>query len=194
MSSLRSRALIGVALCALAASALVLRGQPGASRGAGASTRLLAPFAPLLARVQWVRLEQAMRSGRTELVLARAESLLETEARSADAHVFVSMYFAFTLASPERELDPQLRARWLRVGLEITRRGEATVDEPALLAQWQGELLARAAQNDPQLVWEGGERALWSAALEHFERAAKLGAPRAAERAELAREALEPLR
>lgn len=194
MSRSRDRALLAVALCALAASALLLRAPHGAAGGAGAATRLLAPLAPILARVRWVRLEQAMRAGRTELVLTRAEALLDLEARSADAHVFVSMYFAFTLASPERELDPAQRARWLRVGLEYARRGEATVADPALLVQWQGELLARAAQNDPQLEWEGGERALWSAALAHFERAAALGAPRAAERADEAREALSQAR
>lgn len=194
MNSLRTRAVLAVALCALAASALFLRAPHGSGGGSSPTTRLLAPFTPLLARVQWVRLERAMRGGRTELVLARADALLALEPRSADAHVFVSMYFAFTLASPERELDPALRARWLRVGLEFARRGEATADEGALLAQWQGELLARAAENDPGIAWEGGGRALWREALAHFERAETLGAPRAAERAAMAREALSVAR
>lgn len=189
MRRTRRSTLAWIAICALAGAAVVLLPRPWTAGAPSASTRLLAPLAGVLANLQWVRVERAMHAGRPELVLARSQRLLELDARSGDAHVFVSMYFAFSVASPERELDPERRARWLRIALELVRSGEESAGAPAELALWQGELLARAAQIDPHIAWPGGLPALWGAAAEHFERAQTLGSSLAPERAAAAREA-----
>jgi hypothetical protein len=181
--SLRPARWIWIAATALAALALVLQRRASPAHAPNASTRLIAPLLPLAASVQWVRVERAMHAGRPELALSRAQTLFELEPHSGDARVFVSMYLAFQLGSPERELDPARRAGWLRAALEVVQRGEASAEDPAELALWQGELLARAAQSDPELEWPDGVRGLWRDALGNYERAARMGSELAAERA-----------
>lgn len=191
----RSRAVF-FALSALAALALVLN-TPSSSRegapNASAALRLAAPLVPLAANVQWVRVDAAMREGRPDKVLARADALLALDAHSGDAQSFLSSYFGLQLASPEREPDAARRVAWLRVALDYAAHGEQNAQRPWEFALWQGELLARAALVDPATAWPGGVRALWSEAAEHFERGAA-GHPIGHARAAECRAALEALR
>jgi hypothetical protein len=188
MSRARESRWIWIAASAAATLALVFQRGARTTDTPQASTRLIAPLLPLAASVQWVRVERAMRAGRPELALARSQTLFELEPRSGDARVFVSMYLAFQVGSPERELDPERRAEWLRAALEVVRGGEARGEDPAELALWQGELLARAAQQDPQLPWPDGVRGLWRDAARNYERAAQMGSGLAVERLAEARQ------
>jgi hypothetical protein len=191
----RSRAVF-LALSALAALALLLN-TPSSTRGtapeASPALRLAAPLVPLAANVQWVRVDAAMREGRPDKVLARADALLALDAHSGDAQSFLSSYFGLQLASPEREPDAARRVAWLRVALDYAAHGERHAERPWEFALWQGELLARAALVDPATAWPGGVRALWSEAAAHFERGAA-GHPIGHARAAECRAALETLR
>ena len=77
--------------------------------------------------------------------------------------------------------------RWVRAALAVAARGEARAEDPAELAFWQGLLLARTGEVDPQIGWEGGAGALWTEAAKHFERAERLGHPDGAAAAAQAR-------
>lgn len=186
MNRLQRRRATWLAIVALAAAPLIFAPQAWVASAPRASSRLVGPLLPLVATVQWVRVDAAMQAGRPELALARAQSLFELEPHSGDARVFVSMYLAFRLASPERELDATKRAAWLRAAVDVVERGEPQADAPAELALWAGELLARAADNDPQIAWNGGVRGLWRDAAQRYERAAKLGHRLAAKRLSVA--------
>jgi len=188
MNRLQRRRLLWIAALALASAPFAFAPHAWVTPAPRASTRLLGPLLPIVASAQWVRVDAAMRAGRPELALARAQTLFDLEPRSPDARVFVSTYLAFNVASPERELDPSRRAAWLRAAVDLLRAGEATVDAPGELALWAGQLLARAAETDPKAGGAAGARGLWSEAADCYQRAAELGHPRAAERVRNARE------
>jgi len=193
---MKSSRAMWIALSALAALPLMLSAPRGATDdtpSASTALRLAAPFVPLAANVQWVRVDAAMREGRPDKVLARATALLALDARSGEAQSFLSSYFGLQLASPEREPDAALRAQWLRIALDYAAHGERHAQRSWEFALWQGELLARAALVDPETAWSGGVRALWSEAAEHFERGAA-GHPIGHSRAAECRAALEALR
>lgn len=166
---------------------LAIVGGSGAPPGSSLTMRLAGPLAGPLAAAQWVRVDLAMRAGRTELALARAETAFALNPTSTSGWFFLSRHLAFDLASPEREPEAAVRLRWVQAALAIAERGERTADDPAELAFWQGLVLARTAEVDPQLAWPGGVAGMWSAAAEHFERAARAGHPEAAAAASLAR-------
>lgn len=170
--------------------ALVLHGASGAPPGSSLTMRLAGPLAGPLAAAQWVRVDLAIRAGRTDLALARAETAFTLNPTSTSGWFFLSRHLAFDLASPAREPDAAVRRRWVRAALAVAARGEASADEPAELAFWQGLVLTRTAEVDPELGWEGGVVGLWSEAAEQFERAARAGHPDAAGAAELARRQL----
>ncbi|MBM3987903.1 MAG: hypothetical protein FJ294_08100 [Planctomycetes bacterium] len=176
-------ALLGASL------ALAVYGARGAAPGSSLTMRLAGPLAGPLAAAQWVRVDLAIRAGRTDLALARAETAFALNPTSTSGWFFLSRHLAFDLASPEREPDAAVRLRWVRAALAIAARGESTADDPAELAFWQGLVLARTAEVDAQLAWTGGVAGMWSEAAEHFERAARRGHPEAAAAAELARRA-----
>ena len=168
--------LLAVALIALAPGRL----RSGSAIDRGLAQRLLGPVASLAASAQWVRVDLAFRAGEIELALARAEQALALDPRSPDLWYDLAWRQAFTLASPERELDPALRKAWLECGLATAAEGEARSRDPAKLALLQGSILVKTAWLDPALPWPGGVRGMWTDAARHFERAAALGHPRAA--------------
>jgi hypothetical protein len=175
----------GSVLVACGIAAFVTR-EP-APPGSSLTMRLAGPLAGPLAAAQWVRVDLAIRAGRTELALARAETAFELNPTSTSGWYFLSRHLGLDLASPEREPDAEVRRRWVRAALAVAARGEARAENPAELAFWQGLLLARTGEVDPQIGWEGGADALWTEAAEHFERAERLGHPDGAAAAAQAR-------
>jgi len=149
---------------------------PAPVRALGVGGRLLGPFAGLAADVQWIRVDDAARSGRGELVLARAETALELAPGATEGWLFLARYLAFERASAEREPDPGRRRAWVTAGLALARRGESAAREPGELAAWQGLVRVKEA-DEGDLDWPGGPRALLETALADFERAASLGHP-----------------
>lgn len=171
--------------------ALAVAGGSGAPPGSSLTMRLAGPLAGPLAAAQWVRVDLAIRAGRTDLALARAETAFALNPTSTSGWFFLSRHLAFDLASPEREPEAAVRLRWVQVALAVAARGEASAEDPAELAFWQGLVLARTAEVDPELGWKDGVAGMWRTAAEHFERAARAGHPEAARAAELARRQLD---
>ena len=136
--------------------------------------RLLGPYAGLAADVQWVRVHDAIRRGRGELVLARADVALALAPSATGGWLFLARHLAFDRASVEREPDPARRLAWVEAALDLARRGEEVAAEPAELAAWQGLVRVKEA-DEGDLQWPGGARALLEAAVLDFERAADLG-------------------
>jgi hypothetical protein len=155
-------------------------GARSGERPPGPAQRLLGPISSLVASAQWVRVDHAFRAGRPELGFARAEWALALDPASPEGWSFLAWQQAFTLGSVEREPDPTRRLAWIRAGLETAARGEALSRDPASLARLQGEiLLIKVATLDPDVGWPGGADALWKEAMEHFQRAHRLGDPMA---------------
>lgn len=194
MSRAQWRRLGWVAVLLCAAIPLSMDSATRDARGTTLTTRLLGPLARRTAFLQWVRVDLAIRAGRTDLALARSEAAIELDPSYTRGWFLLSHHLAFELASPERELDATARARWVRSGLAIAARGEAVAAEPQELALWQGLILARTAEVDPGIPWEGGVEAMWTSAIEAFERSAHLGDPDAPAAATRARAVLEALR
>lgn len=175
---------------AVAALALVpvWTSPPAAEQRPGAPiARLLGPIGSLAASAQWVRVSQAMRAGRGDVVLARAELALALDPESTEAWTFYSRHLALDRASRTREPDPARRAAWLRVAIDVIERGEERASHPEELAFWAGLILGQFAEVDPELPWRGGRRGLWEDAAAAFERAAERGHPEGAEFAAAAR-------
>ncbi len=156
--------------------------------------RLLGPVARTAASVQWVRVHEAIRAGRTDLALARARTALALDPGATGGWAFLAAYLAFDRAAAERQPDPQRRLAWIRAGLETAARGESTARDPGALARWQGLVLAQIAAEDDPLPAPGGARGLWLEAAEHFERAERLGQAEAGELAERSRARAQALR
>ncbi len=166
---------------------LVPHSEVPARRPSSIAWRLLGPVASLAASVQWVRVHDAMRAGRTDLALARARTALALDPGATAGWVFLATHLVFDRASAERERDPGRRMAWIRAGLETAERGEDTARDPGELARWQGLVLGMLAQEDEPLAWPGGVRRLWLDAADDFERASRLGQADAAELARRAR-------
>jgi hypothetical protein len=186
---MRRRALVRLLWIVAAALALLpwyvpLPGSAAASPSL--LVRLLGPVARPAAALEWVRVDTAIRSGRIDVALQRAELAFALDPSATANWRLLSGHLAFHLASPEREPDRERRLTWLRAALEIARRGERSAADPAQLAEWQGLLLSHTADVDPTL-WPGGARALWLEAAAAFDRAAALGLAEAAEEARMAR-------
>lgn len=154
--------------------------------------RLLGPLAGLAADIQWVRAHDALRRGRADLGLARADTALALAPEATGGWLLLARHLAFDRASEEREPDPARRLAWVRAALELARRGEASAREPAELAVWQGLVRVKEA-DEGDLSWPGGERALLEQAVLDFERAGALGHPDGAALAEGTRRRLEAL-
>jgi len=151
------------------------------------AVRLLGPLARPAAAWQWVRVDAAIRAGRTDIALARAEIAFALDPSETRGWLPLAGHLAFERASPEREPDPARRIAWLLAGLAVARRGEASCAEPLELVEWQIMVLDRTATVDPDLPWPGGLAGLFNEIAALFDRAAGLGAPDAAENARLAR-------
>ncbi len=141
----------------------------------GFVTRLLGPVSTLAARVQWIRVQDAVVAGEHELALARAETALTLDPGSTSGWRFVGTHLGLHLGSHLRELDGQRRLALVRAALETLTRGEELARDPGALAEARGMVLWVHAEQDPELPWPGGARELWREAALAFERAAELG-------------------
>jgi hypothetical protein len=172
-------------LLVLALALVALRSPPGGSeRG---RPFLLAPFAELAAEVQWLRFQSATLRGEEARALELAGSALVLDPSSTEGWQTLAAHLALELASREREPELARRSAWFAAGLEVLRRGAERAEHPEELELFRGIVLVGKAQGDPELD-PGGAAALFTAAAGAFERAAELGAPRAAAHATYARE------
>ncbi len=175
-------------LLALSATALLLPMLAAPPRTGEASP---GPGSDLLARVQWVRFQQARVAGETDRALAHAQSALRLAPRDPAGWELLSSHLGLFLASPEREPSPERRLAWFRMALATLDEGlEATQGSPGLWMS-RGLLLRSRAEFDPELPWPGGAQELWRLAADAFDQAAKQGTPGAAD---LARHARDPAR
>jgi len=179
-----------VAVVVLASLPLWVQGAESARGQRSLGVRLLGPLATPIASAQWVRVDGAIRAGRTDLALSRAEIAFALDPGATDGWVFLARYLAFDLAAPERESDPARRLAWIRAALALAERGESSARDPGELALWRGLVLMRSARLDPQLDWPDGALGMWRDAVAAFDRAATLGSRDAAELAAAARESL----
>jgi hypothetical protein len=168
---------LGLALIALSA---VVDGSLPERRSSSIAVRLLGPLARPLARVWRVRAHEAMLAGRTDLALARGGWALELDPGDTQGWSGLAWHLALERGAILREPSPQRRVAWLRAGLELARRGEASAREPGELALLRGLMLGQVAQEDAPPPWPDGVPGLWSAAAEAFARAAELGHPEGA--------------
>jgi len=151
---------------------------------ASLSVRLLGPFAPLAASIQWVRVDLALRDGREELAYARSELALALDPTATQGWIFLAHHLVFDRASLERELDPRIRRHWIQAGLALLERGEAACSDPAELVFDRGLILTYLASLEPaDRVWPETGAEAWQLAAAAFERSAELGHPLAAEAA-----------
>jgi hypothetical protein len=176
--SVRGAAIV-VGLALIALSAGLDRTLPE-RRSSSVAVRLLGPLARPLARVGQVRARTAMLAGRTDLALARASTALELDPGDTAGWSQLAWHLALERGAILREPSPERRVAWLRAGLAVAERGEASAREPAELALLRGLMLGQVAQEDAPPPWPGGVPALWSAAAEAFARAAELGHPEGA--------------
>lgn len=177
------RALGWVALAGLVTAALAFPAPPRPA--APLLRRLLGPAASLVAEVQWVRAHRALREGRLELALARAEGALALDPGATGGWQLAASWLAQDRAA--REPDPARRLAWIRAGLQLAERGQATAREPGELAFLRGLILALRAGPDAELPWPGGPGQPWreaAAAFRDAERAGHAGARAFAESAE----------
>jgi len=188
--------LIGWSLvAALAAVSLAERlRMPAGERGGSLPLRLLGPIASAAASAQWVRVQSALRDGRTDLALARGQTALELDPGATSGWLLLAAHMAFERASPEREPSPERRLAWVRAALELAARGEGLARDPQRIALWQGLVLSKLAREDEPLDWPGGVRGMWLTAAGHFERAGALGSEHGAVLAENARRAADEAR
>jgi hypothetical protein len=171
------RALGWAVLGALVLASLV---SPPPRASAPAPFLLLGPFAGLCAEVQWLRFQAASRRGEEARALELAESALALDPRASEGWQALAAHLVFDLASREREPELARRRASFQAGLAVLARGSAESDRPAELELYRGLVLAGKAENDPELD-PGGAPALLRAAVEAFERAARLGDPRGTE-------------
>ena len=142
----------------------------------------------LAAEVQWIRVQSAVRSGRSELALSRAETALALDPSNSEGWRFVAAYLGLDLGSPNTEPEPARRRALIRSALQLLERGERTAESRQLLALWSGLILMTHAEIDPELEWPTGTRGLWTEAADAFYRAVELGSTHAEALAHAARE------
>jgi hypothetical protein len=182
-------------VAALAAVSLVARlRMPPGERAGSLPLRLLGPIASAAASAQWVRVQSALRDGRTDLALARGQTALELDPGATSGWLMLAAHMAFERASPERGPNAARRLAWVRAALELAARGEMRARDPQRIALWQGLVLSKLAREDEPLDWPGGVRGMWLAAAAHFERAEALGSEHGAVLAANARRAAEEAR
>jgi hypothetical protein len=153
--------------------------------------RLFGPAAELAAKAQWVRFDLALRAGELELAYERAETALWIDPGSTEGWTLYAAHLCFDRAAPEREPDVAVRRAWFEAALATLARGEAVARSPSELALYAGLMREDRADTDSAVTatfgaadGTGGSDALLRAAAEDYDRAARLGHPRAAELAE----------
>ncbi len=146
--------------------------------------RLLGPAAGLVAGIQWVRFDQALREGRDELALARADAALEIDPGSAEGWGFLAYYLVFQRGSNALEPDAASRLAWIRAGIQTIEQGIERAREPAELYFLLFAVYSFSAMEHADLDWPDGVAALWREADRALVRAAELGHPLAREHRE----------
>jgi hypothetical protein len=184
---------LGLALgCFALAWALVL----GAGRGTGEDRRslperLVGPFAGLLASVQWVRADLALREGRLGTFCERAETALALAPADPQAWIYYANTLIWARAAPDRER----RESWVRAGLEVLGRAERECANPAEIWAYEGGVFfALSLMSAEERPWPGEPRELLEHAIEAFARARALGHPQAAVLEQALRERLAELK
>lgn len=178
----------GVAAVALLALAIATH-EPGARPRGGSLERLLGPFAPLAAAIEWSRFDRALAAGRPELAYERAERALALAPSDASGWKALAHHFVYERASPELEPDRAVRRRWVAIGLDVLDRGETLARDPGAVAFKRGVVyLSLASQSDDARGTTLTSEQCWLAAADAFERAAREGEPLAADAARLSRE------
>ena len=178
-------------LVVLVLGAYSLSGPVPRDDEASSLRRLWGPFAGLAARVQWVRVHEAMLDGRPDLVWQRAETAIALDPGATDGYLLLARHLFFDHASLNRETEPERRVAWMEAAFGVAERGEAAARDPGALALWLGLARIRRAREEG-LGTTAGERAgLLARAAEDFDRAAALGAEEAAELAQGARRSAE---
>ena len=158
-----------------------------AARGTFAS-RLLGPFAPLAAAIEWSRFDAAARVGDDGRAWKHADRALMLAPEESDGWTFLAHHAVYDRGSPRRTADPAERRRWVEIGLAILARGEREARDPGPIAFKTGVVyISLANQGDGERALSITGREAWSLAADAFERAADAGEPVAAEAAELAR-------
>jgi hypothetical protein len=139
----------------------------------------LAPIASLAASVEWVRFDTALSRGRTDLAYERAEHALDLDPASTEGWAFFASHLVFDRGSAEVEHDPERRWEWIRAGLDLLERGEATAREPERLVLYRGLVHAALAESGGSFAMSADAHADRARAL--FERAGAMGLDLAAE-------------
>lgn len=136
---------------------------------------LLGPLAAPLARAQWVYTDAALREGRVDLALRRADTALALDPSDTSGWLFLAHHLAFERGSIARTPDASERALWIRAGLDLLERGRAWAKEPGALDLRRGAIWAALAEVDelrpPHITAEDARRR----AAEAFEAAAQAG-------------------
>lgn len=143
--------------------------------------RLLGPAAGLVAGIQWVRFDQALREGRDELALARADAALAIDPGSAGGVSFLAYHLVFHAGSNALEPDADRRLAWIQAGIETIEQGIERAREPAdlyFLLYWVHTF---CALEHADLDWPEGVDSLWREADRALRRATELGHPMARE-------------
>jgi len=150
---------------------------PTAQRG-----RPLEPIASFVATIYWARADAAFDEGRLDVGLARAERALALDPAPSEGWSWLAGVLVHRFGAPEFENSPAARRAWIEAGLAVLARGEAESREPEELAFHAGLILAFVGSLPGDVLdWPGGARGAWLEAAEHFERAQRLGHPRAEE-------------
>ncbi len=158
------------------------------ARGSFAS-RLLGPFAPLVAAIEWGRFDAATRAGDDAGAWKHADRALVFAPDASDGWTFLAHHAVYDRGSPRRTADPEERRRWVETGLAFLARGEREARDPGPVAFKAGVVyISLANQPDDERALPISRRTAWTLAADAFERAAAAGEPVAAEAARLARE------
>ncbi|MEM7270560.1 MAG: hypothetical protein AAF401_15080, partial [Pseudomonadota bacterium] len=132
--------------------------------------RALGPLAGLAAGGAWVRADVAQRAGRDELFYARAERALALQPSATQGWIFFAHHLVFDRASLERapsEANAGVREHWIRAGVALLERGEATAAEPAELVFDRGLIFTYLAALEPEdRAWPPSEAEAWTLAVE----------------------------
>ncbi|MBL8861603.1 MAG: hypothetical protein JNK02_06280 [Planctomycetes bacterium] len=162
-----------------------------AARGTLAS-RLLGPFAPLAAAIEWGRFDAAAGAGEEGRAWKHADRALRLAPADPRGWTFLAHHAIYELGNPRRTPDAAERRRAVELGLAILARGEREARSPGPAAFKAGVVhLSMAQQDDAERWLPISRRAAWLRAAEAFERAALAGEPVAAEAARLARAAAQ---
>lgn len=161
--------------------------RPAQPRGNALST-VLGPLARPLAQAQWVLVDAALREGRVDLALRRADTALVLDPRDAEGWMYLAHHLAFERGSIAREPSQSERARWIKAALDVLDRGEAVVDDPGALALRRAAIWIALAQEEGLRPAGASEAHAWTRAAEALETAAAHGHPEAAEAAAAARD------